>query len=133
MYGCETWTINKKTHGKLEAVEKWFWRRMLRIPWTAKKTNEEVLNETETTRSLINRIRKRQATFVGHIKRREGLENLLTTGKLEGGRGKVRQREKLLDDLTSWMKAERVTELLLATRDRDVWKDMIANALEQGI
>ncbi|GFS25466.1 endonuclease-reverse transcriptase [Elysia marginata] len=46
MYGCETWTINKKTHGKLEAVEMWFWRRMLRIPWTAKKTNEEVLNET---------------------------------------------------------------------------------------
>ncbi|GFR85165.1 endonuclease-reverse transcriptase [Elysia marginata] len=83
----------------------WFWRRMLRIPWTAKKTNEEVLNETETARSLINRIRKRQATFVGHIMRRDGLENLLTTGKLEGGRGKGRQREKMLDGLTSWMKA----------------------------
>ncbi|GFR60265.1 ankyrin-1 [Elysia marginata] len=132
MYGCETWTINKKTHGKLKAVEMWFWRRMLRIPWTAIKTNEEVLNETETTRSLINRTRKRQATFVGHIMRREGLENLLTMGKLEGGRGKGRQREKMLDGLTSWMKAERVTELLLALRDRDVWKDMIANAMEQG-
>ncbi|GFR99125.1 hypothetical protein ElyMa_001036500 [Elysia marginata] len=91
-----------------------------------------MLNETETTRSLINRIWKRQATFVGHIMRREGLENLLTTGKLEGGRGKGRQREKMLDGLTSWMKAERVMELLLATRDRDVWKDMIANAMEQG-
>ncbi|GFS11194.1 hypothetical protein ElyMa_003079600 [Elysia marginata] len=93
---------------------------------------KEVLNETETTRFLINRIRKRQASFVGHIMRREELENLFTTGKLEGGRGKGRRREKMLDGLTSWMKAERVTELLLATRDRNVWKDMFANAMEQG-
>ena len=57
MYGCEAWTINKQIQKKLEAVEMWFLRRMLRIPWTAKKTNQEVLKEAVTERSLINRIR----------------------------------------------------------------------------
>ena len=59
MYGCEAWTINKQIEKKLEAVEMWFLRRILRIPWTARKTNQEVLKEAVTERSLINRIRKR--------------------------------------------------------------------------
>ena len=59
----------------------WFLRRMLRIPWTAKKTNEMVLKEAETNRSLMQKIRKQQATFSGHVMRREGLEHFLTTGK----------------------------------------------------
>ncbi|GFS19686.1 endonuclease-reverse transcriptase [Elysia marginata] len=71
----------------------WFFRRMLRVPWTARKTNEEVLKETETTRSLMNRIRRHQAKSVGHIMRREGLENLVTTGRMEGKKSRGRQRE----------------------------------------
>ncbi|GFO11723.1 RNA-directed DNA polymerase from mobile element jockey [Plakobranchus ocellatus] len=63
MYGCEAWTISKQIQNKLEATEMWFLRRMLRIPWTAKKTNERVLNEANK-RSLVRTIRKRQATFL---------------------------------------------------------------------
>ncbi|GFO31937.1 pogo transposable element with znf domain [Plakobranchus ocellatus] len=74
MYGCETWTISKQIQNKLEATEMWFLRRMLRIPWTAKKTNERVLNEANKRRSLVRTIRKRQATFLGHMieKRKTG-------------------------------------------------------------
>ncbi|GFN83124.1 RNA-directed DNA polymerase from mobile element jockey [Plakobranchus ocellatus] len=68
-------TANEVRH-KLEATEMWFLRRMLRIPWTAKKTNERVLNEANKRRSLVRTIRKRQATFLGHVMRREKLEHL---------------------------------------------------------
>ncbi|GFO23853.1 RNA-directed DNA polymerase from mobile element jockey [Plakobranchus ocellatus] len=61
--GCEAWTISKQIQNKLEATEMWFLRRMLRIPWTAKKTNERVLNEANKRRSLVRTIRKRQATL----------------------------------------------------------------------
>ncbi|GFO47644.1 RNA-directed DNA polymerase from mobile element jockey [Plakobranchus ocellatus] len=76
MYGCEAWTISKQIQNKLEATEMWFLRRMLRIPWTAKKTNERVLNEANKRRSLVRTIRKRQATFLGHVMRRGKLEHL---------------------------------------------------------
>ncbi|GFN76696.1 RNA-directed DNA polymerase from mobile element jockey [Plakobranchus ocellatus] len=78
MYGCEAWTISKQIQNKLEATEKWFLRRMLRIPWIAKKTNERVLNEANK-----RTIRKRQATFLDHVMRRGKLEHLVTTGKFE--------------------------------------------------
>ena len=109
----------------------WFIRRMLRVPWTAKLTNDEVLRRVDSKRSLINRIHQRQAQFVGHIMRREGLENLITTGKIEGNRGRGRQRGKMLEGLAKWIGMEKVTLLLSATRDREVWKDMIVNAMKQ--
>ena len=71
MYGFEAWTISKPIQKKIEAVEMWFWRQMLKIPWTAKRTNAEVMEEAGLTRSLVNRKRKQQATFVGHILRRK--------------------------------------------------------------
>ena len=98
----------------------WFLRRMLRVPWTARKTNIEVLKEANTRRSLISRLRKRQAQFVGDIMRRDGLENLITTGKLEGGRARGRQREKILDGLATWMEKDKTTDMLSFTRDRGV-------------
>ncbi|GFO26694.1 LOW QUALITY PROTEIN: endonuclease-reverse transcriptase [Plakobranchus ocellatus] len=100
MYGCEAWTISKhwtiskQTQKKLEATEMWFLRRMLRISWTAKKTNDTVLEEAHTTRLLISKIRKRQATFFNHVMRREKLENLVTTGMLEGKRSRGKQRNR---------------------------------------
>ncbi|GFN76223.1 endonuclease-reverse transcriptase [Plakobranchus ocellatus] len=119
MYGCEAWTITKEIQKKIEAAEMWFFRRMLRVPWTARKTNEEVLKETESTRSLMNRIRRRQAKFVGHIMRREGLENFVTTGRMEGKKSRGRQREKMLDGMTSWMGTKRVTDALSESWDRE--------------
>ena len=110
----------------------WFLRRMLRIPWTAKKTNEMVLKEAETNRSLAQKIKKQQATFFGHVMRREGLEHFLNTSKLDRKRSKGRQREKMLDSLKSWLGAGRVTDMMSAAQDQDVWKDMIANAIRPG-
>ncbi|GFO46620.1 endonuclease-reverse transcriptase [Plakobranchus ocellatus] len=118
MYGCEAWTISKQTQKKLEATEMWFLRRMLRISWTAKKTNDTVLEEAHTTRLLISKIRKRQATFFGHVMRREKLENLVTTGMLEGKRSRGKQREKLIEGLTDWLKAGKSLEAIEATKDK---------------
>ena len=75
---------------------------------------------------------KRQATLIGHVIRRDGLEHLVTTGILEGKRGRGRQREKILDGLTSWLGAQRVTDILSTKKDREAWRGMIANAMEQG-
>ena len=112
MYGCEAWTIHKQTQRRLEAVEMWFLRRMLRISWTANKTNKMVSKEAETNRSLVQNIRKQQATFFGHVMRGEGLEHFLTTGKLDRKRSKGRQRENMLDSMKSWLGAGRVTDMM---------------------
>ncbi|GFN95947.1 RNA-directed DNA polymerase from mobile element jockey [Plakobranchus ocellatus] len=132
MYGCETWTISKQIQNKLEATEMWFLRRMLRIPWTAKKTNERVLNEANKRRSLVRTIRKRQATFLGHVIRRGKLEHLVTTGKFERKRSRGRQKEKIMDGLVTWLGPGKVSDTLAAVKDRDLWRDMIANAYKQG-
>ena len=73
-YGCEAWTIFKELQKKLEVTEMWFIWRILRISWTAKKSNETVLKEADITSSLLKRIRTRQATFFGHVVRREKLD-----------------------------------------------------------
>ena len=99
MYGCETWIITKPIQKKIEAVEMWFWRRMLKIPWTAKRTNVEVMEEAGLTRSFVNRIRKQQATFVGHILRGKGLEHLVITG--ENGWEMRKRKAKGTDDRQS--------------------------------
>ncbi|GFN84639.1 craniofacial development protein 2-like protein [Plakobranchus ocellatus] len=132
MYGCEAWTISKQIQNKLEATEMSFLRRMLCIPWTAKKTNERVLNEANKKRSLVRTIRKRQATFLGHVMRRGKLEHLVTTGKFERKRSRGRQREKIMDGLATWLGPGKVSDILAAVKDRDLWRDMIDNAYKQG-
>ncbi|GFO12223.1 MORC family CW-type Zinc finger protein 3 [Plakobranchus ocellatus] len=98
----------------------------------AKKTNDTVLEEAHTRRLLISKIRKRQATFFGHVMRREKLENLVTTGMLEGKRSRGKQREKLIEGLIDWLKAGKSLEAIEATKDRKKWRTMIANAVKQG-
>ena len=132
MYGCEAWTISKQAQKKLEAVEMWFQRRMMKISWMANKSNDTVLKEAHTSRALVNKIRTRQTTFFGHVMRREKLEHLITTGMMEGKRSRGKQREKMTDGLIKWLGAGKVVEILKATRDRGIWKDMIANAIKHG-
>ena len=76
LYGSETWTISKKMQKRLEAAEMWFLRRMLKTSWTEKKTNEDILNKMDTSRSLMATILTRQLSFFGHIIRKDGLENM---------------------------------------------------------
>ncbi|GFO13202.1 hypothetical protein PoB_003970700 [Plakobranchus ocellatus] len=111
-----------------------FSRRLKNAPdtLTAKKTNERVLNEANKRRSLVRTIRKRQATFLGHVMRRGKLEHLVTTGKFEGKRSRGRQREKIMDGLATWLGTGKVLDTLTAVKDRDLWRDMVANAYKQG-
>ena len=100
--------------------------------WTDRKTNENVLKEANTQRTIITRVRTRQSRLFGHIMRRDGLESLVTMGKIQGKRDRGRQREKILDGLTSWHGKGSKTTLIQCTRDREMWRVMIANASRQG-
>ena len=98
----------------------------------AKKSNDTVLKEAHTSRALVNKIQTRQTTFFGHVMRREKLEHLITTAMMEGKRSRGKQREKMTDGLANWLGAGKVVEILKATRDIGIWKDMIANAIKHG-
>ena len=91
LYGCESWSMTKQTSTSIEAMEMWFLRRMLRVSWTEKRTNLEILNTASSTRKLMSSIKRRQAEFLGHVMRKGKLEHLLTTGKIEGKRSRGRQ------------------------------------------
>ena len=124
---------NKKN---LEAAEMWFYRRMLRISWKEKRTNESILVETIQERSLINTIRKRQLKFLGHICRHKGLEFLSLTGKIEGTRSRGRQKITFLESLSSFVTGNNKDNiaLLRMTEDKDRWRIMIADVCSrQGI
>lgn len=131
MYACETWTINAQMERSLNATEMWFLRRMLKIPWTARKTNKEVLEKAKSKRALLNNLRKRQATFFGHVMRREKLEHLVTTGKLQGTRSCGRQRKRMQDGLSAWMRTDNM-HMIASARERGLWRVMVANAAKHG-
>ena len=116
---------------KLEAMEMWAWRRMLKISWTERKSNETVLNMVGEQRKLMKTIRKRQMRFLGHTIRRGGIENVAITGMIEGKRGRGRPREKYLDGLARAIGGNITpTRILQKTRDRQRWRIMTANVLE---
>lgn len=130
-YGSEAWTLNKKAIDTIEAAEMWFLRRMLRIPYTARVTNIEVLRRAQGNRKLANNIRRSQAEFFGHVMRREALEHQITTGKIEGRRSRGRQREKITDALSAWLQTSTL-QMTQCVRDRRTFKTMVANAIGPG-
>ena len=103
MYGSECWTISSEMEKKLEAMEMWCYRRMLRLSWTKKVTNEEVLKRVGKGRTLMKRIRKRQLEFLGYIMRKEKLENLTVIRKIEGKRSRGRQQSTFMESLSGWV------------------------------
>ena len=130
LYGCETWTLKKADEERLQAAEMWFWRRMLKISWTERKTNEEVLQRVGIGRELLSSVRSRQMRFVGHVVRREELEHLSLTGKIEGRRPRGRPRQKYLDGLVRWTGGRMsAVQLLQTARNREEWRAMIADVL----
>ena len=99
MYGCESWTIRKSERRKIDAFELWCRRRLLRIPWTERRTNKSVLDEIRTETSLEGMIIKRALTFFGHTVRSSGIEKDVMLGKVEGTRRHGRQRTRWLNSL----------------------------------
>ena len=128
LYGCEGWTLKKHTVEKLEAAEMWFLRRMFRVPWTARETNEAILNRAGMQRSLIKTIRRRQLKFLGHTLRSEGLEKCCLLGRVEGRRARGRQRIKYMDSIVQFLgDGRRTVDLIRLAGDRSRWRSMIAD------
>ena len=103
IYSSECWTISENMKKKVEATELWFLRRMLKIPWTSYTNNEEVLKISGTQRKLLCTIRKGQLEFFGHMMRKEEIENLVVTGKINGKRDRSRQRVTFVKSLSNWV------------------------------
>ena len=97
--GCETWTLRKDEIRRLEAMEMWLWRRMEKISYTERVTNEEVLRRVGEERQLLNLIRNRKKNRIGHILRGDGIVKEVIEGRMEGKRSRGRPRAGMLDDL----------------------------------
>ena len=132
-YGSEMWTLSKNMKNKINAAEMWFYTRMLKIPWTARVTNEEVLRRVNQERSLLRTIRNRQMEFLGHVIRREKIEHLCLTGMIEGRRARGRQRKKFLDSILEDIN-DNVTagQLIQMARDRQRWRQMTAHVVDMA-
>ena len=101
MHGCESWTINKAEHWRIDAFELWCWRKLLRVPWTARRSNQSILKEISPEYSLEGLMLKLKLQSFGHLMWRAGLlEKTLMLGKIEGGRRRGWQRMRWLDGIT---------------------------------
>ena len=101
MYGCESWTIKKAEHRRIDAFELWCMRRLLRVPWTARRSNQSILKETSPGCSLVGLMLKLKLQYFGHLMRRtDSFEKTLMLGKIEGRRRRGRQRMRWLDGIT---------------------------------
>ena len=128
LYGSEAWNISKVMERRIEALEMWLYRRMLKIPWVDHISNEQVLQRAGAKREMMNSIRKKQLRFLGHTMREQQLESLCLMGKVEGRRGRGRPRIKFVDGLArSCGGGMSATEMLRLTGSRQEWRRMVDN------